>query len=278
MRMRDLSKFLVATAGITLALGVAAPARAAVVTQWSVDVSAEFLCATAVFAPALGGTSCNTTSIRFGDSTGFGPSGLDLFNAAAPALVNTDGLAVSTLGVSHLNRPVTGNSLQSVTMRTTLTLTPNVPVLPGLPPDTLDFAIQLFNTPNGENPCADGTANGVGLNVNGCADIFVIDQQSLNFPFLYDTDGAGGDAPVSYFISFFEQGGGLAPLPALACSAAGAPTPCLGFRTPENLDTRFQFAALVTTERVSVPLAPTLAFVALGLVGLAGTRRRASTG
>lgn len=275
MRTRDLSKFLAGAAGLILALGAAAPARAAVVTQWSVDVAAEFLCATAVFAPALDGTSCDATSIRFGDSTGFGPSGLDLFNAAAPALVNTDGLAVSTLGVSHLNRPVSGNALQSVTMRTSLTLTPAVPALPGLPPDTLDFAIRLFNTPNGSDPCPDGTANGVGLNLNGCADVFVIDQQSLNFPFVYDTDGAGGDAPVNYFISFFEQGGGLAPLPALACSGAGVASPCLGFRTPENLDTRFQFAALVTTERVSVPVAPTPALLALGLLGLACLRRRA---
>lgn len=267
-------KSLWAAAGVALALGVAAPARAAVVTQWSVDVAAEFLCGTAVFTPGLAGTSCGATSIRFGDSQGFGPSGVDVFNPAAAGLVNTDGAAVSNLAVSHLNRPVTGNALQSVTLRTTLTLTPNVPALPGLPPDTLDFAIRLVNTSNDSNPCADGTANGAGLNVNGCADIFIIDQQSLNFPFAYDTDGAGGDAPVGYFISFFEQTGGLNPLPAAACAAGGVASPCLGFRTPERLDTRFQFAARITTDRIQIPVAPTPALLALGLAGLAWMRRR----
>lgn len=269
-------KSLWAAAGVALALGVAAPARAEVVTQWSVDVAAEFLCGTAVFTPGLAGTSCGATSIRFGDSLGAGQSGVDIFNAAGPVLVNTNGAAVASVAVSHLNRPIQGNLLDAVTLRTTLTLTPNVPALPGLPPDTLDFAIRLVNTGNGDDPCPDGTANGVGLNVNGCADIFIIDQQSLNFPFDYDTDGAGGDAPVQYFISFFEQGGGLGSLPAAACAAAGVAAPCLGFRTPEQLDTRFQFAALITTERVQVPLAPTPALLALGLAGMAWTRRRPS--
>jgi len=94
----------------------------------------------------------------------------------------------------------------------------------------------------------------VGVNVNGCADIFVIDQNALNFGFMYDTDGAGGDDPIQYFISFFGFIGGLNPLPSrVACTAAGATAPCLGFRTPEGADTTFQFASLITTERATVP-------------------------
>lgn len=273
MRYRQVVKFMAAAAGAAFSLGAAPVANAAVVTQWSVGVSAEFLCGTAVFS-GLADTSCASTSIRFGTDVGSGQSGVDVANPAAPVLVSTDGAAAPTLGVTHLNRRISGNVLNSVTLRTTLTLTPNAPALPGLAPDTLDFGITMFNTPNGLDPCPDGSANGAGVNANGCSDIFVIDQQSLNFAFAYNTDGAGGDDPVTYFISFFEQGGGLHPLSATACTNAGVAAPCLGFLTPENLDTRFQFAALITTERVSVPIAPTPLLLGLGLAGLGWTRRR----
>jgi hypothetical protein len=276
MRVRTFFRVAAAAAGFVLGLGTLPVANAAIVTQWSVGVQGQFLCSTAAFTPSSGGTSCNTLHMNWGTGTGSGQSGLDITNPVAPTLVNTNGPAVANLSVTHRNEPITGNSLDQVTLQSTLTLTPNVPPLPGLAPASLNFLINFQETPNADNPCDGGGLNGVGVNVNGCADIFVIDQSSLNFPFQYDTDGAGGDPLVTYFISFFELTGGLNPLPAVACSAVGVDSPCLGFRTPEEQDTTFQFAAVITTEpvQITVPEPGTLALIAGVLFSLGLLVRR----
>jgi hypothetical protein len=142
------------------------------------------------------------------------------------------------------------------------------------------FGIDFLETPNaGTNGvCADGGIPNVGpLNGNGCADIFVINQNSLNFPFLYDTDGEGGDAPQQYFISFFELTSGLNPLPTAAClSVTGSNDLCLGFRTPEQANTTIQFGSVITTQKVvlSVPEPGILGLLGLGLASMAFALRR----
>lgn len=266
--------------GIAAAMSMAAtPAAHATLTNgivdtWTVGVVGEFLCATAVFTPGTDGTSCAAQTMNWGTSTGSGQSGLDITNLA-PASVNTNGAAVPNTSITHRNQPITGNSLDKVTLRSTLTLTPFDPSAPGLPSASLDFLIDFSETPNTANPCADGGANGVGVNSNGCADIFVIDKSSLNFPFFYDLDGPGGPLQnQQYFISFFEETSGLNPLPPAACTSAGAASPCLGFRTPEEQNTTFRFAALITTQPVLVPEPGTLAILSIGLLALGAMRRR----
>lgn len=254
----------------------ASSAYAAPIKTWQVDVSAEFDQSTLVWEvdPYQDGDWISPTSLRWGWE-GFdglrSRSGLDIIDSPASAPVNTNGPAVANISVTHLNQPIVGTALDSVVILSTLTLTPLIPSGPGFSA-TLPFNVnflETFNEPDTDT-CADGGQNGVGVNINGCADIFVIDPSSLSFDFMYpDLDGT----PFlrTYQISFFELTSGLNPLPAAACTAAGANSPCTGFETREETDTTFQFAARITTE---IPEPTTLALIGLGFAGFAYKRRR----
>ena len=216
-------------------------------------------------------TVIDNQTLRWGSSTGQGQSGLQISNSPASGNVLTNGAAVNNISITHLNRPITGTTLSSVDILSTLTLTPVSPTGSALTPVTITFGVDYLETDNGATPCADGGINGVGVNVNGCADIYVTDVKSLNFGFTYDFDGAGslfGDQ--TYYISFFEATNGLNTLSADACAAVGASYPCLGFETPEGQDTTVNFASLITTEKVviNVPEPSTLALGGIGLVAL----------
>lgn len=284
MRMKSDFRFRTQAVCAGLALGVLGMPLAhatmidGIVDQWKVDVSAVFDTTTVTWrAGEPNGTVVNNQLLRWGSGDS-GPSSLSITNPAGPGFVNTNGPAVANVSVTHANNPIASDSgeLRSVNIISTLTLTPNSPLASGFPPTPLTFTIHFDETPNADNPCLGGGANGSGINVNGCADVFVINQNSLNFPFFYDLDGAGALPNQQYYISFFEQTNALNPLPAGACSAAGVAAPCIGFRTPENLTTTFNFAALITTERVSIPEPGSLALLGLGLAGFGLARRRKS--
>jgi hypothetical protein len=256
-----------------------------IVDVWIVDVSTIFDTTTIVDSNGNtpgGVTAVTNQRLRWGIDLGSGQSGLDITGSPSIQNVATNGAAVPNVSVTHLNNPIQAPTLRSVDILSTLTLTPFSPSGGVLPSSTVTFGVDFLETSNGANPCADGGANGVGVNSNGCADIFVIDQNSLNFPFFYDLDALDGNAtddyaPQQYFISFFEATSGLNPLPAAACASVGVASPCLGFRTPEGSNTTFQFAALITTERVSVVPEPgALALMGLGF-GLMGLLRRRRT-
>lgn len=274
-----------------LAAALVAPlANATMVSQWTVGTYTRFDPTTVV--STAGGSSgiviaANNQSLSWGDNA---VSGIDITQGGSPGgaanayqstPVFTDGAAVDNVIITHRNQPITGTTLKSVDILSTLYLTPLAPAGSTVGPiGPVTFAINFAETPNNANPCANGFGQNVGVNnALGCADIFVIDQDSLNFAFQFpDPDDVG--TIRTYFLSFFERTGGFTSLqgpagnPGAPCAAAGATTPCLGFMTPEGQNTPAQFAVTITSQPITIPEPGTLALLGIALTGLGLVRRR----
>lgn len=154
--------------GAVLALGVAGSAAAAVqvefknVTgQWSNPVGASV---------SYSGNGTDNAKVRWGTSTGQGKSGYNFIGSDFSAVLDQDidsSGAVNIGEFQHVNFPITGNSISNITLLFTTDVWVGSDFLGT---KTFEYNFSHLETTNSSNPCANGGANGSGVNVNGCAD------------------------------------------------------------------------------------------------------------
>lgn len=182
--MHHLRRIAVASA---VGLGMLSSAAQAGVVSFS-NISASW-------SNISGGTNVNydpagtTTAVHWGTSTGSGQSGYEYeavgssFNVTVPPSPSNDFI----LGTfTHFNRPISGGtSITGVRLSITADVMVDA-VSQGTKTFVYDF--KHLETTNSSDPCADGGANGVGVNVNGCADRVRVNFNNLSDSFVIGLD------------------------------------------------------------------------------------------
>jgi len=303
--------------GALLAATITTTASAGIVTEWGYDNQAGFLAwvgegnadgtLTASGDSASGSTNIIDsdldndvdgddtslpTNLAWGtpylpDNPGGLQSSLDIDSAvvgAGGSLISGGDFADGT-SITHNNYTLDGDSdsLQSAFILDALTLTPSAWLYDDMIPSAnfapqLAFGIKFYETPNNDNPCANGEANKQGDNINGCGDIFEItglaglgltpvvgpDFIEFTVPFYLSTGDANWDNTVYYITTRLS---GLTVLPnGYQCAESES---CFGFVTKEK-----QANVLQAEFKIRVPEPTTIALFGLGLIATAFAGRR----
>jgi len=209
---------------------------------------------------AYTGNGTSNTTVRWGNPSGQPQQSGYQFAAVTSPTVPTATLPPSPSGdlilgtFTHFNFPIT-NGASGVR----LTISANVKV-DGVFQNNYSFVYDFTHneTTNNLNPCPDGGNNGVGVNVNGCAD-----QVTMNYNSLSDSFSIGGDL-YTLDIRGFELLNG---------------TKVFGFWTTENqANSAYILGRVALTSEVigEVPLPGTALLLGAGLFALGAFKRRSA--
>ena len=202
------------------------------------------------------GYSLGGSKISWGEPAGSSQSYYQFTGAQPPETVAVAPSTNFLLGTfTHGNFPIySGGGITGVKLDVTLAMAIPSNGAGGGTNTTKTFTYNFshWETPNSANPCANGGTNGVGVNVNGCADRALILNPTPNQTFTID------DVEYTLLMRFSQDGG---------------QTFASQFWTIEGLANSAQLYGYFTTEVVPEP--GFYGMLGLGLAGLyAAVRRR----
>ncbi|RIZ66974.1 MAG: PEP-CTERM sorting domain-containing protein [Methylococcales bacterium] len=251
-------------------LSTTAMATAVDITNVSASWSNAIASASGAGAPLTFAGGTLNPYARWGVAAGgSGQSGYNFGAVANPfnaSVTPGDSSALFALGTfAHVNQPVTGSSITSIDLLYQADIIVNgTPVATN--PLNFDFVFNHNETPNGDNPCANGAPNNVPLSVNasGCAD-----HVQTAFSGVSDTFFING---ANYTLNILGFG---------YLDASNNLVKTQDFWTAEGaVNTATLYAEIVTTTNpggtglTSVPEPSGLMLMGLGLAAFLGKRRK----